>query len=274
MLLQATDSNKPWCSVGDYNVITSIEEKLGGVPYNMRKSLEFIAVIEACGLVDLGFSGQRYTWSNNRGILQRVWKRLDRALVTDAWLDKMPQTTITHLPSIGSDHCPLLMEMTTREEDHIKYFKFLNCWADQPQFLDIVKTCWERTVEGNSMWRFHQKLKRLSNTLTIGSVWELGDIFIKVREYEERVRTVEEELIQEYSDTNRSILHELNAEYIRFLKIEDSILKQKTQLQWFKEGDSNTKYFHSLIRGRRRKLFIHKLIGGEGEWIEEMILLR
>ncbi|KAG5599273.1 hypothetical protein H5410_030643 [Solanum commersonii] len=145
--------------------------------------------------------------------------------------------------------------MTAREEDHIKYFKFLNCWVDQPKFLDIVKAFWDRTVEGNNMWRFHQKLKRLSNTLSHC-------------EYEERVRTAEEKLIQEHSDTNRSILHELNVEYIIFLKIEDSIFKQKTQLQWFKEGDRNTKYFHSLIRGRRRKLFIHKLIGGDGEWIE------
>ncbi|XP_049375739.1 uncharacterized protein LOC125840542 [Solanum verrucosum] len=183
MIFRAGESNRPWCSVGDYNVITSIEEKLGGVPYNMRKS----------------FNGQKYTWSNNRGIQQRIWKRLDRALVTDAWLEKMPQTTITHLPSVG-------------------------------------KACWERTVEGNSMWRFHQKLKRLSTTLSNWSRKEFGDIFTKVREYEER--------------------------------IEDSILKQKTQLQWFKEGDCNTKYFHSLIRGRRRKLFIHKLIREDGEWMQ------
>ncbi|KAH0639245.1 hypothetical protein KY290_036523 [Solanum tuberosum] len=58
MLHQANaTTNSPWCAVGDCNVITSMDEKLGGVPYNMRKSLEFIAVIEACGLMDLGFSG-------------------------------------------------------------------------------------------------------------------------------------------------------------------------------------------------------------------------
>ncbi|KAG5599221.1 hypothetical protein H5410_030591 [Solanum commersonii] len=77
-------TNSPWCAVGDYNVITSIDEKLGGVSYNMKKSLEFIDVIEACGLMDLGFSGQKFTWSNNRGIHNRVWKRLDRAMVNDS----------------------------------------------------------------------------------------------------------------------------------------------------------------------------------------------
>ncbi|KAG5606083.1 hypothetical protein H5410_027575 [Solanum commersonii] len=76
-------------------------------------------------------------------------------------------------------------------------------------------------------------------------------------------------LIQDPSENNRTMLHEFSAKYIRFLKIEVSILKQKTQLQWFKEGDCNTKYFHSLIRGRRRRLFIHKLIREDGEWIQE-----
>ncbi|KAK4733751.1 hypothetical protein R3W88_008012 [Solanum pinnatisectum] len=77
-------TNSLWCAVGDYNVITSTEEKRGGVPYNMRKSMEFIAVTEACGLMDLGFSGQKFTWSNNRGLHNRVWKRLDRAMINDS----------------------------------------------------------------------------------------------------------------------------------------------------------------------------------------------
>ncbi|KAK4707460.1 hypothetical protein R3W88_033007 [Solanum pinnatisectum] len=117
----------PWCTVGDFNVITDTDEKLGGCVYNMKKSLEFIGVIEACGLMDLGFSGPKFTWSNQRGINSRIWKRLDRAMVNDKWLQDMPHSNITHLPSVGSDHCPLLMEITARSEEHIKYFKFLNC---------------------------------------------------------------------------------------------------------------------------------------------------
>jgi len=50
--------------------------------------------------------------------------------------------------------------------------------------------------------------------------------------------------------------------------MEAAILKQKTQLQWFREGDANTKYFHALMRGRRRKLFIHQISNESGEWIQ------
>ncbi|XP_049357764.1 uncharacterized protein LOC125822409 [Solanum verrucosum] len=189
-------------------------------------------------------------------------------MVNDSWLEYMPQATIIHLPSVGSDHCPLLMEMNARRDDHIKYFKFLNYWADQPNFLDIVQACWDRELEGNNMWRFHQKIKRLACTLSAWSKGEFGDIFIKVNEYENRVKLAEELFIQTNTEENRTTLHELNADYIRFLKLEESILKQNTQLQWFKEGDSNTKYFHSLIRGRMRRLFIHRILREDGEWIQ------
>ena len=77
-----------------------------------------------------------------------------------------------------------------------------------------------------------------------------------------------EKYILNQTESNRSNLHELTAQYLKFLKLEDTILKQKTQLQWFKDGDTNSKYFHSIIRGRRRKLFIHKIVTKEGDWIQ------
>ena len=84
----------PWCILGDFNVISSTQEKLGGREYNINKSLEFIDVIASCGLLDMGYSGQPYTWCNHRKDGSRIWKRLDRGLVNDNWLDKMPLPTL------------------------------------------------------------------------------------------------------------------------------------------------------------------------------------
>ncbi|WMV45625.1 hypothetical protein MTR67_039010 [Solanum verrucosum] len=53
-LLQVSEINLPWCTIGDLTVITSTQEKQGGREYNMNKSFEFISVIEACGLIDIG----------------------------------------------------------------------------------------------------------------------------------------------------------------------------------------------------------------------------
>ncbi|KAG5567974.1 hypothetical protein H5410_065010 [Solanum commersonii] len=246
-LLIYANMDLPWCTIGDFNVITSIEEKLSGIPYNMNKSLEFIGVIEACGLIDLGYTGLPYTWCNQMDAEARVWKRLDRSMVNDKWLENLPQTTIENLSSVGSDHSPLLMEMIQTNQSHTKYFKFLHCWVENGNFMSIVQQCWDQVTTRDPMWKLHMKMKRLTSILSKWSKQEYGDIFTKVREFEESIRKSEEEFMTNNTEALRQKLHQMNATYIRYLKLEEAILQQKTQLQWFQEGDANTKYFHTFM---------------------------
>ncbi|WMV24651.1 hypothetical protein MTR67_018036 [Solanum verrucosum] len=111
-------------------------------------------------------------------------------------------------------------------------------------------------------------MKLLASTLSTWSKKEYGNIFSNVINFEEQVKAAEEDAIHQNTEENRTKLHLINAQYIKYLKLEASILKQKTQLQWFKEGDTNFKYFHSIMRGRRRKLFIHKICTVEDVWIQ------
>ncbi|XP_015160504.1 uncharacterized protein [Solanum tuberosum] len=189
-------------------------------------------------------------------------------MVNDKWLDVMPQTTIENLSSVGSDDSPMLMEMTRVNESHIKYFKFLHFWVYNATFLKTVHQCWEKGVTGNPMWRLHQKMKRVIATLSTWSKREYGDIFTKVKEFEENIRNSEAELMTNNNEAIRQNLHQKNATYIKYLKMEEFVLKQKTQLQWFKDGDANTKYFHALMRGRRRRLFLHKICTENEVWIQ------
>ena len=258
----------PWCILGDFNVISSAQEKLGGREYNIRKSLEFINIIDSCGLIDMGYNGQPYTWCNHRNNGDMIWKRLDRGMVNDKWLDIMPHTNVTHLPSVGSDHSPLLLEMIDHKDTVIKYFKFLNYWTENDTFLHTVENCWNKKVTGNPMWILHTKLKRLTKTLREWSKKEYGDVFEKVKFYEESVKIAEGNYIRDSSRDNREQLYALNAQYIKYLKIEHAILQQKTHLHWLKEGDANSKYFHAVIRGKRRKMVIHKLLNDNGNWIQ------
>ncbi|KAG5605885.1 hypothetical protein H5410_027377 [Solanum commersonii] len=200
-LLHYASRDIPWCTIGDFNVITNIEEKLGGMPYNKNKSFEFINVIEACGLIDLEYTGPPFTWCNQRVAQDRVWKRLDRSMVNDKWLEVMPQTTIGHHSSVGSDHNPLLMEMARQSGSHTKYFKFLHCWVDNENFLETIQKCWDRELTGTPMRQLHQKLKRLTTTLSNWSKKEYGDIYAKVKEFEETIRKAEEELQTKNTET-------------------------------------------------------------------------
>lgn len=57
--------------------------------------------------------------------------------------------------------------------------------------------------------------------------------------------------------------------------MQENSLKQKAQVNWFEEGDKNSKYFHSIIRERRRKLHIHNIIiktcGSKGMMVYPML---
>lgn len=104
-------------------------------------------------------------------------------MVNNFWLDVMPTSAITYLPFKGSDHYPLLLEMFYHISNPLKYFKFPNFWVDNSTFTDTVKQSWSRHVEGDPMWSFYMKLKRVSHTLSAWSRKEYGDIHaVRVRE--------------------------------------------------------------------------------------------
>ena len=58
----------PWLMLGDYNELLSSHDKLGGNPLNPRRVQLFKEYLDACGMVDLGFHGPKFTWVNKRDV--------------------------------------------------------------------------------------------------------------------------------------------------------------------------------------------------------------
>ncbi|KAG5604516.1 hypothetical protein H5410_026008 [Solanum commersonii] len=50
--------------------------------------------------------------------------------------------------------------------------------------------------------------------------------------------------------------------------MQEALLRQKARLSWFKDGDCNSKYFHSVIRDSRKKLHIHRIKNHNDRWIQ------
>lgn len=51
---------------GDFNAISDVSEKLDGRPPNLVSLEEFNTMINDCGIIDCGYEGSKYTWSNNQ----------------------------------------------------------------------------------------------------------------------------------------------------------------------------------------------------------------
>ncbi|KAK4383979.1 hypothetical protein Sango_3102200 [Sesamum angolense] len=99
---------EPWLVLGDFNAVVDESEVCGQAADTSASMMEFRNCIRDTGLVPLPFTGCPYTWHNCSEGPRSLWKRLDRMLVNEAWLDTWPSSSyLSALPST-SDHSPLI----------------------------------------------------------------------------------------------------------------------------------------------------------------------
>ncbi|XP_061999558.1 uncharacterized protein LOC133716939 [Rosa rugosa] len=87
------DDSLPWVVLGDFNEIVHSSEKLDGRLRPESQMRGFREALSYAELVDLGFHGCPYTWSDSETKV-----RLDRVVVTAAWLDCFSHSRVIHLP--------------------------------------------------------------------------------------------------------------------------------------------------------------------------------
>ena len=54
----------PWVITGDFNEVLLGEDNFGGKLVCISRVLKFQGCLNNCGMIDLGFSGPRFTWTN------------------------------------------------------------------------------------------------------------------------------------------------------------------------------------------------------------------
>ena len=70
---------------------------------------DFREAIDCCRFMDLGFCGPEFTWYNMQEGRNKIYLRLDRALVTQEWINHYKDMRVHHLVESASDHCALLI---------------------------------------------------------------------------------------------------------------------------------------------------------------------
>lgn len=122
-----------------------------------------------------------------------------------------------------------------------------------------MQNSWNIFIHGNPLYILQQKIKNTTKALSTWSRATFGDIYEEPKRLENLIRDLEEICMTNNTPENRSELFKSKAEFIRYLKIHDSILSQKVRINWFNEGDANTAYFHATIKEKRRKLTIRRI---------------
>ena len=99
----------PWMIADDFNEILLGEDKYGGRVVNTARALRFQECLNNCGMIDLGFLGPQYTWSNHHPLSHLIQERIDRAYANADWNVLYPDASVKHLKRAHSDHNPILI---------------------------------------------------------------------------------------------------------------------------------------------------------------------
>ncbi|KAL0283420.1 UNVERIFIED_CONTAM: hypothetical protein Sradi_7230400 [Sesamum radiatum] len=246
--------DEPWLLGGDFNIILHASERKGGAPPKIKTMEDFGDMLLDCGLQDAGFEGAQFTWSRSR-----LWQRLDRFLFSHTWTHAFPLSRVQHLTRNVSDHCPLLLSVAAETKKGPAPFRFQNMWTKHHAFKQCVLTSWQFPINGKGMFKLQQKLYRLKAALKNWN-WEVfGNIFQNIKEAEQKSKAAEVRYDNDPSDTNLIAMNKATAELTLALSMEECYWRQKSACKWLSEEKKNTKYFHSLVKKKRKNSHIHQI---------------
>ena len=133
----------PWALMGDFNEVIIEGEKAGGNPIFQRRVRAILDCMNECQMMDLGFSGPKFSWTNKRELGGLIQCRLDRVWANPNWKSYFPKANVTHLARVSSDHYPLLLNLCPNlTNTSNRPFRFQPMWLSHNDFPAIVRESW------------------------------------------------------------------------------------------------------------------------------------
>ena len=240
--------NMPWVVAGDFNEPLIGEDKFGGRAVSVNRSLLFKECLDKCSMIDIGFSGPRFTWTNRRDLHGLIQERIDRFFVNPSWCLLYPEAKVVHLTRCHSDHCPVLLEMQPRGGGgRIRPFKFQTCWLSNPSFPAIVSRSWSHSE------RLVDAISKFTDEATRWNRMHFGNIFNRKKNIMARLNGIQRALANRPSTFLINLENELIKELDVVLNQEEKIWALKSRVNWLVQGDKNTNFYHvsTLVRRKR-----------------------
>ena len=111
-----------YACIGDFNFIINDDEQFGSKRGSSSTTNYLKELLFEFNAVDLGFSGNKFTWAKGRWGSATIKRRLDRGVANISWRLAYPKATITHLGAIKSDHTPSSSIPIRRKASPIGHF--------------------------------------------------------------------------------------------------------------------------------------------------------
>ncbi|XP_026417288.1 uncharacterized protein LOC113312767 [Papaver somniferum] len=229
--------SQPWVLLGDLNFhILDTSSSVSSSGDGLVNS-----IIQEVGLQVLGFVGREHNWSNNNMGIGIKRSRLDMDFLNGSWNSHFQDSKFLHLQQSGSDHCPII-----------------TCAAE-------IAKAWEKSVQGSPGYRLIKRLQFTRITLSKWNKTHFGNIDQNVDNLQHKLSEIQ---ALPFSPDNTSKAIEVSRELDKWYKNQHEFYKQKSRDNFVNDMDYNTKYFHTLTKGKRARNNIDSLKPEDGSWLQ------
>ncbi|XP_019178147.1 PREDICTED: uncharacterized protein LOC109173368 [Ipomoea nil] len=258
-----------WLVAGDFNAVTCKDEVSSGSNFSSSRCTSFKDWLAKEGLIDLGYSGAKFTWF--RGLSSPSFKaaRLDRAICSVDWRLQFPDAEVVHLPIVSSDHAPLhIRTRLSKLRSQPKKFRYNAMWATHPNFLQFVEKNWSKE---------HELDQNKVNLAAKFQEWN-KNTFVNIHHRKKQVLARLGGVQRNLAINGRPDLIKLNKkvrkELEEILLQEELLWFQRSRENWITSGDHNTRFYHVATIAKKAVSKINMLKDEQGVWLEGDDLIR
>lgn len=126
-------------------------------------------------------------------------------------------------------------------------------WVDHVDFNNIVATDWAKPMAGTPGLKFWRKLVRLKHTLKRWNWTVFGHIFKKKTMLLEKIQTLELDLQRGWTENTHTEWDLTRKELTQVESWEQELLCHNPRMDWVKDGDRNTAFYHAVIRDKKKR---------------------
>ncbi|KAJ9555234.1 hypothetical protein OSB04_009848 [Centaurea solstitialis] len=256
-----------WVVLGDFNAMLFQHDGYGGSSRRNVDMEDFYLCMEDVELFDVSYVGIQYTWCQKPIGGDGILRKLDRILCNVDFTSLFRDAHVRFLPRGVSDHSPGLLSFGGDIRKVVAGFRFDNFVVQHPNFNQLVAEAWHLPTVGSFMYKLMCKLKALKKPMRQLRA-RYGDISKRVV-----FLKTELDIIQTSLDSdpgNKMLQEDLAHLYLAYQQAkldEESYYRQRAKVQWLKEGDMNTKYFHKCVKEKHGHSFIHSIIDQHGNFV-------
>ena len=203
--------------------------KIGGRPITSSSNCSFRKFIDHFGMIDVGFAGNPFTWSNNRKCLKNIKERLDRGLASSSWVHIHPDFSLIHLSIHNSDHNPISLNTNTTSCYLPRPFRFEEFSSNDPSCGQVIETAWQKFTPNYLVVCLLKKLNNSKSTLLKWNSLHFGSIHKKIKETLNLI-----DFVQQASPFSSSFEQEisLKLDLENLLVKEESLWRSKSRETW------------------------------------------